>query len=216
MPLYRAYPHPDKAPAYGPIKIDAQPKNMKYSQRLRAAVLHGAGPQPDEPSFCPRCRQMVTFNSWLCYKYSVAGAWNMAVSLSIFLMLANVNSPRPQCKLCKQVHFPPQNGPSEEDLELIKEIQSQDQEAFLAEQVEKAHVHADKPPGKDKKKCMHAVKAEGAPGVSKNEESHACIPTGRPNTELAAPQNTSESRGMDGPCPFGVSKVITITLTTIG
>ena len=89
MPIYRAYPHPDNPAIYQPLGIDALDEDVKvnFSRELKTACLLGAGPQPPAPPLCPRCRERATFLSRICYKFGLAGAWNMLVSTTIRTVL---------------------------------------------------------------------------------------------------------------------------------
>ena len=82
MPIYRAYTQPGNPAIYRVFGLDAPEEdvNGQYSQGLKTACLLAAGPQPKAPSICPRCHEISTFESRVCYKYGIAGAWNMVVS----------------------------------------------------------------------------------------------------------------------------------------
>ena len=87
MPLYRGYNQPDNPAIYRAFDVDAPTQHIEYSARLKAACLRVAGPEPDPPSICPRCGTLATFVARVCFKYGIAGAWNMKVSFLLHVRL---------------------------------------------------------------------------------------------------------------------------------
>lgn len=81
MPLYRRYNQPGKDAGGRVFGFDdLRGEKGRYGQQLKTACLLAAGPRPKAPLVCPRCLQASVFDSVLCYKYGIAGAWNMIVS----------------------------------------------------------------------------------------------------------------------------------------
>ena len=78
---YRAYSQPDDNPGQRIFGLGSlEPGDMKYSKALKAACKLAAGRRPPAHPYCPRCgERAVKFTSVLCYKFGIAGAWNMVV-----------------------------------------------------------------------------------------------------------------------------------------
>ncbi|KAI1787173.1 hypothetical protein LXA43DRAFT_1098475 [Ganoderma leucocontextum] len=198
MRLYRAYPQPDNPAAYRPLELDVPEDEVKYTKQLKTACLLAAGPQPEAPRICPRCGQPTTFDSRLCYKYGIAGAWNMF------------------CRACRKVHIPMQVGPSEEDLEKIESIRDRDRQALRARKTEQARVRADKQATKDKKARERAAKAaakthKARDGELPNTERDRPRVADRANSKNAVSRELCPPATYEKPRPLGmISNAMTI------
>nr|VWO94022.1 Histone acetyltransferase (EC [Ganoderma boninense] len=146
MPMYRAYTQPDNPAIYRVLGLNATGEDVElaYSRELKTACLLAAGPQPKAPPLCPRCHQLATFHSRLCYKAGLAGAWNMI------------------CQRCQKVHIPTQEGPTEKDLEEIEAIRERDLVALRARKEGKARARATKKTAKPDKASAQLKKGRKA------------------------------------------------------
>ena len=86
MSLYRNYNQPGKVAGVRVFTLNAlDHQEGNYSEWLKTACLLAARPPLKPPVSCPRCLQAAVFDSRICYKYGIAGAWNMVVSNPTYL-----------------------------------------------------------------------------------------------------------------------------------
>ncbi|PIL25727.1 hypothetical protein GSI_11477 [Ganoderma sinense ZZ0214-1] len=131
---------PDNPTIYRVLGLDAAEEDVKYSRELKKACSLAAGPPPEAPLLCPRYHDFSTFESRVCYKYGLAGAWNML------------------CHKCRKVHIPTQVGPTEPHLEAIEAIRDRDRASQRARKEAKIRARATKKTTKGNKPREPAAK----------------------------------------------------------